>query len=1129
MNLTPEQERAITERGHDVIVTAGAGSGKTRVLVERYVSLLEDHEIEQLVAVTFTDAAAAEMRGRVREVVMSREELKRHRQHLDRAIIGTIHSLCLQLLRENPVEAGIDPGATVLDENVAQAEILAACRDAIETAASGEERGTEAILRLGTYITRLTLPQMVERRDDVERAFEAMGGNSPEEWETAIRQTLDAFLRLRIAGLRNSLADHVELLAHAQVPGKSDALTPTVTEVLETIGNPLGGTDEDFIERLSAVSQIDNPGNRGSASAWVETPVDVRASVREARSAFGSIEPFLWNEADVNALRALDELRALFRNAVRRYEDKKAELSALDFLDLELKAIELLRTHPSVAVAYHSTFRHVLVDEAQDLNPTQDEFLRLLTGVSAGLGGKRAERFFVGDIKQSIFRFRQSDVRILNNLRDEIGRENGATVALDTSFRSHQKLVDAVNGVMEDVFGEPEADYEARMERMRAVRRSIGTAPSIEVLQVEGSFSDPTNESKPTPSQRTRMEAHMVAARIRQLLDDERKTWDKDTKEYRSVEAADIVILLRRMTNVDEYERALEHHDIPYRTASGGNFYNRSEIVDLTNLLEWLSEPANSIALVGLLRSPFFAIDDESLIALTESARAARGNPRTPLDSGQIIASLGKPPEGVLPKTRPLCLQAARVLNRLREESRLATPDQLLESALVLTNYEASWAPLRGGDQILANIRQFVGLARGLADLSVDEFVGHIHMLRDELSARSPQAALDAVNAVRILTIHSAKGLEFPVVFLADAGTARVGPYAPSVLWRAEKGISMTLERDVSEMDEPRSRPAFYNLLKQLDDLEDAAESKRLLYVAATRAADLLVVSGVEPTGNSATWLRAFLDHSAGLDIHVHSPTPVDLEALRRENPNQSLKVPETEKPADAPFLGRRGAIPIRSSTPATALEHGDGAGFFGRSDPLALIRGTLAHGAIEEWFKTGTRPDLRDLAQRISARLSEGDMADIEADVNAMLNDFDTSELAATLRDPATRKHFELPFSWEWDGVAVHGSIDLAYQTNHAWHVVDFKTDHVEKGREADHATTYLAQLGVYAGAIEAATEQRPRAGLMFLRTGTLHWVSESDIDVALRATKQRIDVGKTAHAETDEAGEFADEPLIV
>ena len=139
--------------------------------------------------------------------------------------------------------------------------------------------------------------------------------------------------------------------------------------------------------------------------------------------------------------------------------------------------------------------------------------------------------------------------------------------------------------------------------------------------------------------------------------------------------------------------------------------------------------------------------------------------------------------------------------------------------------------------------------------------------------------------------------------------------------------------------------------------------------------------------------------------------------------------MPETEKPADAPFLGRRGAIPIRSSTPATALEHGDGAGFFGRSDPLALIRGTLTHAAIEEWFKTGTRPDLRNLAQRIGTRLSEGDMADIEADVNAMLNDFDTSELAAILRDPATRKHFELPFSWEWDGVAVHGNIDLAYQ----------------------------------------------------------------------------------------------------
>ena len=1132
MNLTPEQERAIGERSRDLIVTAGAGSGKTRVLVERYVKLLEDHSIEQLVAVTFTDAAAAEMRGRVRSAVLEHPELDHHRQHLDRAIIGTIHSLCLQLLRENPVEAGIDPGATVLGENMAQAEILTACRDAIEAAASGEEPGAEAILRLGVYQMRLTLPRLVERRDEVERAYQAMGGESPHEWEAQIRQALDTLLVPRVAELRVSLAEHRQFLAGAQVPGASDTLTPTVSDVLDALKDPLAGTTNDLVERLRAASQIESPGSRGTRDAWLYPPIEVRDAVRAIREAHGTLAPFIWNEADAEALTVLDSLRSLFRSAVRRYEDKKRELSALDFLDLELEAIQLLKTSLNVSSAYSSKFRHILVDEAQDLNPTQDEFLRLLSGLGVQTDAGRPERFFVGDVKQSIFRFRQSDVRILNTLRAEIDPTGGSTIPLNTSFRSHRRLVGAINNVMTEVFGEPQASYEARMEMMKANRDSTGSNASVEVLQIAREFANPDVESKPNSSQRARMEAHVVAGRIRQLLDEGRQVWDKDTKELRPVKPGDIAILMRRMTNTAEYERALEHHQVQYRTASGGRFFNREEIVDLTNLLEWLTEPANSIALVGLLRSPFFAIDDESLIALTESARSARVDARKPLETEHILASLRNPPAGVKHGTRPLCVHAARVLDQLREESRLATSEQLLESALILTNYEASWAPLRGGDQVLANIRQFVGMARVLADKSVDEFVEHIHQLRDDMNARAPQAALDAVDAVRILTIHSAKGLEFPVVFLVDAGTTRVGPPPPGVLWRPDTGISMTLERDISEIDEPRAKPAFYNLLKQIEDLEDEAESKRLLYVAATRAADLLIVSGPEPTGESPTWLRAFIENSVGLDIEVHSPVPVDLEAMRSQAPQRQFEVPSSdqEQLADAPLLGRRGAIPIRSSTPATALEHGDGPGFSGRSDPLALIRGTLAHAAIEEWFKTETRPpDLIELAKHNGARLTEEDLADVVADVNKMLDDFDVSDLASTLRGLGTPPDFEMPFSWSWDGVAVHGSIDLTYEANGEWHVVDFKTDRVEKGREGERAKAYLTQLGVYAGAIEAATGQRPKSGLMFLRTGTLHWAEQAAIDAALKETRSRIDAGEIALDEIDESGEFADEPLNV
>ena len=379
---------------------------------------------------------------------------------------------------------------------------------------------------------------------------------------------------------------------------------------------------------------------------------------------------------------------------------------------------------------------------------------------------------------------------------------------------------------------------------------------------------------------------------------------------------------------------------------------------------------------------PFFAIDDESLIAIKQAP-------------GSWLDALRNPPDGVLPQTRPLCIHAARVLEQLREESRLATPEQLLEKALVLTNYEASWAPIRGGDQVLANIRQFVGMARSAADKSAAEFVEHIQMLRDDLESRAPLAALDAVDAVRFISIHSSKGLEFPIVFLADAGANRGGSRTSTVLWRADGGISLTLERDVSELEEARRQPGLYNYLKELERREDEAESKRLLYVAATRAADLLVVSGADPTESSEPWLTAFTKPGLADHVLVHDQIPVDPEAIRGRSRRSSLEVPspEKEQEADAPLLGRHGAIPIRSSTPATALEHGDGIRFSGRPDPLALIRGTLAHAAIEEWFKSGARPDLRALANRLGTRLSDEDLVGVVTDVDAMLNDFDVSE----------------------------------------------------------------------------------------------------------------------------------------
>ena len=461
--------------------------------------------------------------------------------------------------------------------------------------------------------------------------------------------------------------------------------------------------------------------------------------------------------------------------------------------------------------------------------------------------------------------------------------------------------------------------------------------------------------------------------------------------------------------------------------------------------------------------------------------------------------------------SRLFCSRAAEILSELRSEVPFASSEALVEKALVLTGFEASWAPLQGGDQALANIRKFVALARTLADHSLDELVDYIRRRRDELEAREGQAVLDSSDAVRLLTVHGAKGLEFPIVLVPEAHLSSRGTYDP-VRWRVDEGISLTLDREIGSGGN-RRRPGFYSHLLERDNLEEASEHKRLLYVAATRAADRLYLSG-DASGSGDGWLPNVLnalEEAQPDDVEIRPPLPVDLESIARRPQPTSVNVPSQGDEMDIfpPLVARPPIIPLRSSTPVTALRkpsthrpdrHGDG---------LGLLRGSLAHRAIEIWFTTGVRPALIALSGTFAADHDEREIERVAAEVDEMLDLVDASPLAATLRSPDTRAFFELPFSWDWNGAPVHGTIDLAYETAGAWHVVDFKTDDAREDALEEVATPYLPQLALYSSALEQAVGQRPRASLLFLRTGQFHTPAHADLEKALEETRVRIDAG--------------------
>ncbi len=1108
LGLTTEQATIVTSRGSDVLVTAGAGSGKTCVLVERYVSLLSECRISEIAAVTFTDAAASEMRERVRREVLSRPELADHRPHLDEATIGTIHSLCSRILREHPVEAGIDPTARTIAEDEAELENITACADALEAAAEADDQRALALREMGVYSLTNLLPRMVARRNEIEAAYGVLAG-APQAWADRIKALLDEGLANAVEQARPWIVERAAWLRAAHAEAGQDALSSRLGSFLEALGDPSEGDWRSLLERLAEASgEINVRG--GSASNWTRDLDEVKDAMRAMRDMANHLDGLpQWNEHDPVALDALDSLKSLFDDACARYEARKRELAALDYLDLELKTEKLLRSHPDVAASYRHRFRHLMVDELQDTNPVQIEILSLLSR-GAGPAAQEPERFFVGDVKQAIYRFRGSDVRHFTRLQREVERA-GTVLSLNQSFRAHDPLVETLNVIFGHVFGGAREEFEAPMQAMKGRGPDSPPGPHLIILPVSNTTS---SGAKAGENERRRVEADAVAREVASLLGSGTEVWDREQRAYRPAQPSDAAILLRRLTNVHLFEQALESHGVPYRTPAGGGFFTRQEVLDLTNLLAWLGEPDDEIALVGALRSPLFTIDDQTLLMLRSSSHS-------------MLQALSDPPADVGQESREFCMRAADVLRELRSEVPFAAAEALIEKALALTGFEAAWAPLQGGDQALANIRKFVDLTRTLANHSLDELVSYIRQRRDELEAREGQAVLDASDAVRLLTVHGAKGLEFPIVFVPEAHLPSRGNYEP-VRWRTEEGISLTLDREIGSGGS-RRRPGFYSHLLDRDGPEEAAEHKRLLYVAATRSADRLYVSGDDSRGGDG-WLKCILDaiEDAQPDgVHVRPAIAADVDAIARRPVRTAVAIPAFSEEQDIlpPLVARPPVIPLRSSTPVTALRAAPFRPSGGHGDGLALLRGNLAHRAIELWFTTGARPLLTELARTLATDHGDREIERVAAEVDAMLDLLDASPIAQTLRRPDTQSYFELPFSWDWHGAPVHGTVDLVYETGGAWHLIDFKTDEVRGDGFEEAAAPYLPQLALYASALEQAFGQRPNAGLLFLRTGRLYTPTPLELAAALADTRSRLDTGQmlevaTSSADGDVAG---------
>lgn len=860
---TPAQDAAIRSRGRALLVEAGAGTGKTWVLVERYVGMLADHPdwpIESLVAITFTEKAAREMRNRIRERItaLARRDggiwLERRRA-LDRMQVSTIHGLCARLLRENALDAVVDPKFAVLDAFDALLLQDEAVDRLVGRLADEDHPALELLAGHSLRIFRQQLSTLLDRRGSAAPLFDDLPSPEAlfEQWRVALDEAAAQFWTA--ARRSDPRLEQVEALAGLEA-APEDRLTPSVLHAQQGLAAAESGQ---LPTAAAAWLQINLVGGRQAAWGGKEPLATLKESLRALRDVAREMTKAGLaagaGENDREAAHRLHLWREIWLALEAEYQRLKAERYALDFDDLELLTVRMLQQEPRGArlQATLDAYHHVMVDEFQDTNAAQRTIVYGLAPPDAA-----GKLFIVGDAKQSIYRFRQAQVSVFSSTRDEIEAATGAPpIALDRSFRSRPALIAALNEGFDRLFaplGERHLSFEAQPGALSAHRDPIEIGPPVEITLLPA--RDEQGERLSADEAR-RWEAARIAARLRALRDEGYPVGDG-----RPFDFGDGALLLRASSSFPIYEEALKRAGIPYLTVGGRGYYDRSEIQDLIGLLRALDNPNDDLSLAVALRSPLFALSDETLFRLRWQDRAgALRDEAAPL----LEALLDPPP---CPDEAWLVAHAATLMTDLGALAGRLTIWELLRAVLDRTGFEATLARLDlDGGRRRPNVLKFLDLARGQGGVSLSLFLAHVDMLQGREAREGEALAGEAPSdALQLMTIHGAKGLEFPVVAVADLG--RSGPSITPAPLHLDPLYGITC--DWQGADGEWVRPASAEWARWMEKRLDAAEERRILYVACTRAADLLLLSG-RPTSKGQDGLGLLL---GAWDLEIPPPGP---------------------------------------------------------------------------------------------------------------------------------------------------------------------------------------------------------------------------------------------------------------
>ena len=807
-NPTPEQALAINTIKSNVSLLAGAGSGKTYVLMKRFVQILRaDLSVNptNIVAITFTRKAADEIKGRVRQAVgecveqaqtdLERLRWQEHLQKVESAPISTIHSLCSRILRDNPVETQLDPEFTILEDFEAQDFFK-------ET--------------LQQYLRK-----NIKENAALRRLVQTYGVNSFVNQVTALGDKLSELVR------EDNLAEPY-LKAKEELPALQQKLFAAVREVIEA-REALGAKTKGRQTLTEAAGLLDEMQKQLLAPEPDCSLLDASGVVKVSGKALAAELTNLknlrqeLNHVILNAkgCNLVQDWLAVLQEFYACLSARKQENNVLFNDDLDLLAIEHLQKNEALRQKYQERYKYIMVDEFQDTNERQRQLIYLLCGNKLD---NTNNLFIVGDVKQSIYRFRHADVSVFNRVKEDIAQNAGKNLGMKTNFRSTQSIVESCNTAFCQLMDLPKE--EICLEHHEGA--NTGGA-KVCLLQVPYKSKDDDLGAKEDKWQK---EAEAIAAYLQQEL-------PKVEPQLRP--GASKAILLRAMTHCEILRQTLQGYGINCVVVKGKGFYEQQEVLDILNLLAALHNRYASLELAGALRSNYFGLDDATLTQLFWQTE----NDKPLWDVLQAVGS-GELQLNLQPEQQALAMHAAERLRSLRQAAALMALPELFAQLWDELKPEFVLSQQENGPSKLANVKKLRRLAQQYCQTkqaSLAEWLQNVKDLRAS-SSKEPAATVQADDALQIMTIHNSKGLEFDLVILPQLDKSVKGDTASIKYLPGKEGEQGLLGIKVPDKEMQLQNSGVYELAKARDSELEEEESRRLLYVAMTRAQKQLLMVG---------------------------------------------------------------------------------------------------------------------------------------------------------------------------------------------------------------------------------------------------------------------------------------------